>query len=51
MYVRRYPDLWLWMHRRWRNGDHGGASVPERGMFPAEAREADVDAESPVAED
>ena len=18
MYVRRYPDLWLWMHRRWR---------------------------------
>jgi KDO2-lipid IV(A) lauroyltransferase len=21
MYVRRYPHLWLWMHRRWRNGD------------------------------
>ena len=19
MYVRRYPELWLWMHRRWRN--------------------------------
>ncbi|CAN5869023.1 lysophospholipid acyltransferase family protein [soil metagenome] len=19
MYVRRYPDLWLWMHRRWRD--------------------------------
>jgi KDO2-lipid IV(A) lauroyltransferase len=19
MYVRRHPDLWLWMHRRWRN--------------------------------
>ena len=18
MYIRRYPDLWLWMHRRWR---------------------------------
>ena len=18
MYVRRYPDRWLWMHRRWR---------------------------------
>ena len=18
-YVRRYPELWLWMHRRWRN--------------------------------
>jgi Kdo2-lipid IVA lauroyltransferase/acyltransferase len=32
MYVRRYPHLWLWMHRRWRD-------VPEvekvRGMFPA----------------
>jgi KDO2-lipid IV(A) lauroyltransferase len=23
MYVRRHPDLWLWMHRRWR--DNGGA--------------------------
>ncbi len=23
MYVRRHPDLWLWMHRRWR--DSGGA--------------------------
>lgn len=21
MYVRRYPDLWLWMHRRWREPD------------------------------
>jgi KDO2-lipid IV(A) lauroyltransferase len=19
MYVRRYPHLWLWMHRRWRD--------------------------------
>jgi len=19
MYVRRHPDLWLWMHRRWRS--------------------------------
>jgi KDO2-lipid IV(A) lauroyltransferase len=29
MYVRRYPDLWLWMHRRWRD-------VPRaaEGMFP-----------------
>lgn len=32
MYVRRYPDLWLWMHRRWRDID-GAATVP--GMFPA----------------
>lgn len=31
MYVRRRPELWLWMHRRWRD-----APAPEtRGMFPA----------------
>ena len=33
MYVRRYPELWLWMHRRWRDVDPKGAQVP--GMFPA----------------
>jgi KDO2-lipid IV(A) lauroyltransferase len=36
MYVRRHPELWLWMHRRWRD-------VPEaekvRGMFPAATSE------------
>lgn len=32
MYVRRYPDLWLWMHRRWR--DPAGTVAAERGMFP-----------------
>jgi lauroyl/myristoyl acyltransferase len=21
MYVRRHPELWLWMHRRWRHPD------------------------------
>jgi len=30
MYVRRHPDLWLWMHRRWRPGEDetagGGAN-------------------------
>jgi Kdo2-lipid IVA lauroyltransferase/acyltransferase len=36
MYVRRYPDLWLWMHRRWRD-DEGGA--PIKGMFPAASAE------------
>jgi Kdo2-lipid IVA lauroyltransferase/acyltransferase len=25
MYVRRHPDLWLWMHRRWR--EPGGGAV------------------------
>jgi KDO2-lipid IV(A) lauroyltransferase len=31
MYVRRHPDLWLWMHRRWR--DTGPAAA--RDMFPS----------------
>lgn len=31
MYVRRQPELWLWMHRRWRD-----APAPvTKGMFPA----------------
>jgi Kdo2-lipid IVA lauroyltransferase/acyltransferase len=37
MYVRRYPELWLWMHRRWRDADAG--TVPVRGMFPQARRE------------
>jgi KDO2-lipid IV(A) lauroyltransferase len=32
MYVRRYPELWLWMHRRWRDVD---GAAPVKGMFPA----------------
>jgi KDO2-lipid IV(A) lauroyltransferase len=32
MYVRRYPELWLWMHRRWRDVPADGAVGP---MFPA----------------
>jgi KDO2-lipid IV(A) lauroyltransferase len=40
MYVRRHPELWLWMHRRWRD-----APVPEgRGMFPAATQNEDVNA-------
>lgn len=31
MYVRRHPELWLWMHRRWRD-----APAPDTGgMFPS----------------
>lgn len=41
MYVRRHPDLWLWMHRRWR--DEGSAAEGVPGMFPA----AGSDAKSP----
>jgi len=32
MYVRRYPELWLWMYRRWRDVDYD--KLPARGMFP-----------------
>jgi len=32
MYVRRHPELWLWMHRRWRGEDN--IDVPDHGMFP-----------------
>ena len=37
MYVRRYPDLWLWMHRRWRDVEPRTANVG--GMFPAASNE------------
>jgi KDO2-lipid IV(A) lauroyltransferase len=37
MYVRRYPDLWLWMHRRWRDGEAKDEAVG--GMFPAASSE------------
>jgi KDO2-lipid IV(A) lauroyltransferase len=36
MYVRRHPDLWLWMHRRWRD------TIPTEttpGMFPSADRD------------
>jgi KDO2-lipid IV(A) lauroyltransferase len=38
MHVRRHPELWLWMHRRWRDTPDADA----RGMFPA-ATEENVD--------
>jgi KDO2-lipid IV(A) lauroyltransferase len=31
MYVRRNPELWLWMHRRWRDDEAAGG----RELFPA----------------
>lgn len=37
MYVRRYPELWLWMHRRWRDTGPSLEGVP--GMFPAAERD------------
>lgn len=40
MYVRRQPELWLWMHRRWRDAPAPGTS----GMFPAVRDEGPADA-------
>ena len=37
MYVRRYPALWLWMHRRWRDIEAKDEKVG--GMFPAASSE------------
>jgi len=31
MYVRRYPELWLWMHRRWREPRVASVVIPETG--------------------
>jgi KDO2-lipid IV(A) lauroyltransferase len=40
MYVRRQPELWLWMHRRWRD-----APAPEAGgMFPVTRERGTSDA-------
>jgi len=37
MYVRRYPALWLWMHRRWRDTEVAGELAT--GMFPAATKD------------
>jgi KDO2-lipid IV(A) lauroyltransferase len=39
MYVRRYPHLWLWMHRRWRDVEE----LPAGGMFPPVGAAEDAD--------
>jgi KDO2-lipid IV(A) lauroyltransferase len=38
MYVRRYPELWLWMHRRWREPAPSPSEVPAGAA--ADSREA-----------
>ncbi len=42
MYVRRHPQLWLWMHRRWRDPETGEEATV--GMFPRAQAELDGDA-------
>jgi len=38
MYVRRHPDLWMWMHRRWRDRDvpAGMSALDERSDAEAD---------------
>ena len=40
MYVRRHPDLWLWMHRRWRDAVPSSDNVP--GMFPSAEHDVEI---------
>jgi KDO2-lipid IV(A) lauroyltransferase len=42
MYVRHHPDLWLWMHRRWRDAGASLDGVP--GMFPVAEKDAEEQA-------
>lgn len=38
MYVRRHPELWLWMHRRWREAD----SATAQGALPIDGADVNV---------
>jgi KDO2-lipid IV(A) lauroyltransferase len=40
MYVRRHPELWLWMHRRWRDNESETPAEAVAGMFPSADRDA-----------
>ena len=42
MYVRHHPDLWLWMHRRWRDAGPALDGIP--GMFPVAEKDAEEQA-------
>jgi KDO2-lipid IV(A) lauroyltransferase len=42
MHVRRHPELWLWMHRRWRDAP-GPALEAAPGMFPSAKRDPEPD--------
>ena len=48
MYVRRYPELWLWMHRRWRVDDVPAAVAPTPSLAePVEAAAGEAHRSSP----
>ena len=43
MYVRRHPELWLWMHRRWREDVEGRESTGDSRESTGESRESMVE--------
>jgi KDO2-lipid IV(A) lauroyltransferase len=43
MHVRHHPELWLWMHRRWRDAP-GPALDAAPGMFPSAKADLEADA-------
>jgi KDO2-lipid IV(A) lauroyltransferase len=45
MHVRRHPELWLWMHRRWRDAPDASLDAAP-GMFPS--AKADLVSEDPT---
>jgi Kdo2-lipid IVA lauroyltransferase/acyltransferase len=47
MYVRRHPELWLWMHRRWRDTEPRDDSPTPAGEVPPLPGEVDVDTAEP----
>jgi KDO2-lipid IV(A) lauroyltransferase len=47
MYVRRHPELWLWMHRRWRDTEPRGMSPGPADDVPPLPAEVDVDVAEP----
>ncbi|MFN7918249.1 MAG: lysophospholipid acyltransferase family protein [Vicinamibacterales bacterium] len=46
MYVRKHPELWLWMHRRWRDAPGTATPATETAMFPAGAADDDTEPRS-----
>jgi KDO2-lipid IV(A) lauroyltransferase len=50
MYVRRHPQLWLWMHRRWRDEDGTFDGIfPRAGDGPGDAEDDPPGADRPPA--
>lgn len=51
MYVRRYPELWLWMHRRWREPQHDYRDEAPRGAEGPDSSTDDARADTATRKD